>query len=146
MRATGDPKGFFANESQMDLLGKRVGLCPSAVRRINLMRDGDESPIGHVVPHIKSDETVDKAVQVSGYQKPKRKHLGRGVAVAQWLPLGGESHAFVSVDERGHITVSTAMVDQGAGTYTAMRQIVAHELQVPVEIVSVEILGTSRVA
>jgi CO/xanthine dehydrogenase Mo-binding subunit len=119
---------------------------PIAFRKINLMRDGDESPIGHVVPHIKSDETVDAAVQVSGYRKPKRKYLGRGVALAQWLPLGGESHAFVSVDKRGQITVSTAMVDQGAGTYTAMRQIVAHELQVPVGFVSVEILDTSRVA
>ncbi len=146
MRAPGDPQGFFANESQMDLVAKRLEMDPIAFRKINLMRDGDESPIGHVVPHIKSDETVDAAVQVSGYRKPKRKHLGRGVALAQWLPLGGESHAFVSVDERGQITVSTAMVDQGAGTYTAMRQIVAHELQVPVEIVSVEILDTSRVA
>jgi CO/xanthine dehydrogenase Mo-binding subunit len=146
MRAPGDPQGFFANESQMDLVAKRLEMDPIAFRRINLMRDGDESPIGHVVPHIKSDETVDEAVRVSGYLKPKRKYLGRGVALAQWLPLGGESHAFVSVDERGQITVSTAMVDQGAGTYTAMRQIVAHELQVPVEIVSVEILGTSRVA
>ena len=145
MRAPGDPQGFFANESQMDLLANRLEMDPIAFRKINLMRDGDESPIGHVVPHIKSDETVDKAVQVSGYQKPKRKHLGRGVAVAQWLPLGGESHAFVSVDERGQITVSTAMVDQGAGTYTAMRQIVAHELQVAVETVGVEILDTNRV-
>ena len=146
MRAPGDPQGFFANESQMDLVAKRFGMDPIAFRKINLMRDGDESPIGHVVPHIKSDETVDAAVQVSGYRKPKRKYLGRGIALAQWLPLGGESHAFVSVDKRGQITVSTAMVDQGAGTYTAMRQIVAHELQVPVGFVSVEILDTSRVA
>ena len=144
MRAPGDPQGFFANESQMDLVAKRLEMDPIDFRKINLMRDGDESPIGHVVPHIKSDETIDAAVQVSGYRKPKRKHLGRGVALAQWLPLGGESHAFVSVDERGQITVSTAMVDQGAGTYTAMRQIVAHELQVPVGFVSIEILDTSR--
>jgi CO/xanthine dehydrogenase Mo-binding subunit len=146
MRAPGDPQGFFANESQMDLVAKRLEMDPIDFRKINLMRDGDESPIGHVVPHIKSDETIDAAVQVSGYRKPKRKHLGRGVALAQWLPLGGESHAFVSVDKRGQITVSTAMVDQGAGTYTALRQIVAHELQVPVGFVSVEILDTSRIA
>jgi CO/xanthine dehydrogenase Mo-binding subunit len=146
MRAPGDPQGFFANESQMDLVAQRLGMDPVSFRKINLMHDGDISPIGHAVPHIKSDETVDEAVQVSGYLKPKRKYLGRGVALAQWLPLGGESHAFVSVDERGRITVSTAMVDQGAGTYTAMRQIVAHELQVPVETVGFEILDTRRVA
>jgi CO/xanthine dehydrogenase Mo-binding subunit len=146
MRAPGDPQGFFANESQMDLVAQRLGMDPLSFRKINLMRDGDESPIGHIVPHIKSDETVDEAVKVSGYLRPRGKNVGRGLAVAQWLPLGGESHAFVGVDERGRVTVSTAMVDQGAGTYTAMRQIAAHELQVPVESVSVEILDTNRVA
>jgi CO/xanthine dehydrogenase Mo-binding subunit len=146
MRAPGDPQGFFANESQMDLVARRLEMDSLSFRKINLMRNGDESPIGHLVPHIKSDETVNDAVKASGYLKPKRKNLGRGLAMAQWLPLGGESHALVSVDERGRITVSTAMVDQGAGTYTAMRQIVAHELQVPVETVGVEILDTNRVA
>ena len=145
MRAPGDPQGFFANESQMDLLARRLGMDPISFRKINLMHDGDESPIGYVVPHIKSDETVDEAVHVSGYMKPKGKHVGRGAALAQWLPLGGESHAFVSVDERGQIAVATAMVDQGAGTYTAMRQIIAHELKVPVETIDVEILDTNRV-
>ena len=110
------------------------------------MHDGDVSPIGHIVPHIKSDETLAQALAASGYGKPKRKHVGRGLALAQWLPLGGEGHAFVSVDERGEITVSTAMVDQGAGTYTAMRQIAAKELQVPVEQVRFQILDTSRAA
>jgi len=129
-----------------ELVAQRLGMDPLSFRKMNLMRDGDESPIGHVVPHIKSEETMDDAIKASGYLKPKRKHLGRGLAVAQWLPLGGESHAFVGVDKRGRVTVSTAMVDQGAGTYTAMRQIVAHELRVPVESVGVEILDTNRVA
>jgi carbon-monoxide dehydrogenase large subunit len=146
MRAPGEPQGFFANESQIDLIAKRLGMDPVAFRKRNLMRDGDTSPIGHVVPHIKSDETIAEAIEVSGYRKPKRKHVGRGIAVAQWLPLGGEGHAFVAVDERGEIAVATAMVDQGAGTYTAMRQIAANELQVPVESVRFEILDTSRAA
>ena len=146
MRAPGEPQGFFANESQMDLVARRLGMDPIAFRKINLMRDGDISPIGHAVPHIKSDETLAQALAASGYKKPKRKHLGRGVALAQWLPLGGEGHAFVSIDERGVIAVSTAMVDQGAGTYTAMRQITAHELEVPVDQVHFQILDTSRVA
>jgi CO/xanthine dehydrogenase Mo-binding subunit len=145
MRAPGDPQGFFANESQMDLLARRLGLDPVVFRKENLMRDGDRAPLGHVVPHIKSEETIDKAVEVSGYRRPKRKHLGRGIAVAQWLPLGGEGHAFVTLDENGEATVGTAMVDQGAGTYTAMRQIAAEELKVPLAGVKVKILDTSRV-
>ena len=34
---------------------------PVAFRTINLMRDGDISPIGHVIPHIKSDEILAEA-------------------------------------------------------------------------------------
>ncbi|MBM2802593.1 MAG: Ald Xan dh protein [Deltaproteobacteria bacterium] len=144
MRAPGEPQGFFANESQMDLLARRLSMDPVALRRKNLMHDGDISPIGHLIPHIKSDEILAQAMQSSGYQKTKRKHVGRGLALAQWLPLGGEGHAFVSIGEGGEITVATAMVDQGAGTYTAMRQIAAHELQVAVDEVGFEILDTSR--
>src|SRR6266545_5641042 len=104
MRAPGDPQGFFANESQMDLIACQLKMDPVAFRKINLMRDGDISPIGHRVPHIKSDEIVDEAVRVSGYRSTKRKHCGRGVGIAQWLPLGGECHALVAVDDEGDVT------------------------------------------
>jgi len=145
MRAPGDPQGFFANESQMDLVAKRLGMDPVVFRQKNLLHDGDLSPTGHVIPHIKSDELVESAVAQSDYRRPKRRHTGRGFAVAQWLPLGGECHAFVSIDGDGIVTVSTAMLDQGAGTHTAMRLVAAEELQVPVEQVRVATLDTSAV-
>lgn len=145
MRAPGDPQGFFASESQMDLVAERLGMDPVDFRRRNLMRDGDRSPIGHVVPHIKSEQTIAAAVESSRYYGPKQRRTGRGVAVAQWLPLGGECHAFVTVEESGLVTVAAAMLDQGAGTYGAMRQIAAEELKVPLQNVQVEILDTSRV-
>ena len=145
MRAPGDPQGFFANESQMDLIARRLKMDPVGFRKINLMRDGDISPIGHAVPHIKSDAIVDEALRVSGYWNPKQKHAGRGMAIAQWLPLGGEARARVTIDDGGRVIVATGMVDQGAGTYTAMRQIVANELEIPVESVTFEILDTGKV-
>jgi len=144
MRAPGDPQGFFANESQMDLIARRLGMDPIAFRKKNLLRDGDISPIGHAVPHIKSDEILDSAVDASDYRRPKRKHTGRGVAISQWLPLGGECHAFVEVDARGIATVSTAMLDQGAGTHTAMRLVAAEELKMPLEKIRVATLDTSQ--
>lgn len=145
MRAPGDPQGFFANESQMDLIARRLGIDPIAFRKKNLMRDGDISPIGHRVPHIKSEEILNAAIAKSGYRRPKRPHTGRGVALAQWLPLGGESHAFVTIDDRGNVTVSTAMLDQGAGTHTAMRVVAAEELKIPLDKVRVDTLDTSAV-
>jgi CO/xanthine dehydrogenase Mo-binding subunit len=145
MRAPGDPQGFFANESQMDLIARRLNMDPIAFKKKNLMSDGDVSPIGHVVPHIKSHEIVDEAVRASGYEKPKGKQCGRGVAVAQWLPLGGECHAFVTIDVEGNVTVATAMLDQGAGTHTAMRLVAAEELKLPLERIRIRTLDTSEV-
>ena len=145
MRAPGDPQGFFANESQMDLIARQLKMDPIAFRKKNLMRDGDASPIGHVVPHIKSHEILDQAVRASGYEKPKGKQCGRGVSVAQWLPLGGECHAFVVIDAQGKATVSTSMLDQGAGTHTAMRLVAAEELKLPLESIRIRTLDTSEV-
>jgi CO/xanthine dehydrogenase Mo-binding subunit len=145
MRAPGDPQGFFANESQMDLIARRIGMDPIAFRRKNLMRDGDVSPIGHKIPHIKSDEILAEALEASGFYRPKRKNTGRGMALAQWLPLGGECHAFVSVDDQGLVTVATAMLDQGAGTHTAMRVVAAEELKLPLDQIRVETLDTGAV-
>src|SRR5262245_48307878 len=145
MRAPGDPQGFFANESQLDLIARRLGMDPVAFRQKNLMHDGDLSPIGHRVPHIKSDEILAAAVKSAGYRGPQRKHGGRGIAIAQWLPLGGESHAFVTIDTQGYVTVSTAMLDQGAGTHTAMRLVAAEELKLPLEKIRIVTLDTSKV-
>jgi len=145
MRAPGDPQGFFANESQMDLVAKRLGMDPVFFRQKNLMRDGDLSPIGHLIPHLKSREILNSALESSRYRRPKPKHTGRGVAIAQWLPLGGESHAIVAIDGGGDITVCTAMLDQGAGTHTAMRLVAAEELNVSLDKVRIETLDTSKV-
>jgi CO/xanthine dehydrogenase Mo-binding subunit len=145
MRAPGDPQGFFANESQMDLIARRLGMDPVAFRKKNLMRDGDQSPIGHAVPHIKSEEIVNAAIRVSGYRKPKQKYSGRGFAIAQWLPLGGEANAVVTIQSDGRAIVATGMVDQGAGTYTAICQIAAHELAISIDKVGFAILDTSAI-
>jgi carbon-monoxide dehydrogenase large subunit len=145
MRAPGDPQGFFANESQLDLIARRLGIDPIAFRRKNLMRDGDTSPIGHAVPHIKTREILDRAIERSGYRRAKRKYTGRGIAIAQWLPLGGECHAFVTIDGQGTVAVETAMLDQGAGTHTAMRLVAAEELKVRLDRIRVETLDTSQV-
>jgi len=146
MRAPGDPQGFFASESHMDLLARELSMDPAEFRKKNLMRDGDESPLGSVIPHIKAEETLERALKQSGYRRPKAKNVGRGIAVAQWLPLGGECTVFIRVNEDSTVTVSTAMMDQGAGTNTIVRQIVAEELKIPLDWIRVETLDTTRVA
>lgn len=46
MRGPGDPQGFFANESQLDIVANKLGIDRIDLRRKNLMRDGDAAPTG----------------------------------------------------------------------------------------------------
>jgi CO/xanthine dehydrogenase Mo-binding subunit len=142
MRAPGDPQGAFANESQMDLVARTLSMDPAEFRRKNLMTDGDELPTGGEVHYIKAQETLEMALKESGYFRPKPKNTGRGIAVTQWLTNGGEGAVTVTIDEKGEVTVASAMLDQGVGTYTVLCEIVAEELQVPLEKIRATSLDT----
>jgi CO/xanthine dehydrogenase Mo-binding subunit len=144
MRAPGDPQGVFANESQMDLIAKKLHMDPARFRRMNLIQDGDESPIGRKISHIKARETLNRLVRESKYYSPKRPNVGRGLAIIQWLALGGECSVFLRIDERESVTLSTAMLDQGAGAGTVLRQIVADELQIDWGAIALETLDTAE--
>jgi CO/xanthine dehydrogenase Mo-binding subunit len=131
MRAPGDPQGFFANESQMDIVARKLGMDPAAFKRKNMMKDGDETPIGLHVSHIRGNEALDKAIQLSGYNSAKPKNVGRGLAFSEWSPSGGEGNVFVTIDKNGHVKIESPVVDQGAGVLTVIVEVVGEELQVP---------------
>jgi carbon-monoxide dehydrogenase large subunit len=145
MRAPGDPQGFFANESQMDIVARRLGMDPAEFRRKNLMRDGDVSPTGHKIEQIKTIEALDKAMALSGYRRPKAKNVGRGIAFAEWSPGGGEGTVFVKVDDRGTVTAASPVIEQGAGAFTVICEVVAEELKVSAAEVAIEHLDTRSV-
>ena len=145
MRAPGHLQGMFASESHMDVVAKRLNMNPIEFRRMNFMHDGDPSPLGHVIPHIKATETLARAVEASGFAKPKKKNSGRGCAVGDWVSKGGESYARIKIDEQGVVTLSSAVTDTGPGVFTMMRQIVGEELKVSVDAIAVEMLDSDKV-
>src|SRR3990170_2595722 len=138
------PQGFFANESQMDLVAKRLGMDPIKFRQKNFMHDGDIDPTGEEIHYIKTDETLKKALEDSGYRSPKPKNVGRGLGVVQWTATGGFGTVAITIDEKGCATISSAMVDQGAGTYTVLSEIVAEELKIPLSQIKVQQLDTAQ--
>jgi CO/xanthine dehydrogenase Mo-binding subunit len=142
MRSPGDPQGFFANESQLDLVAKKLGMDRIKFRQKNLMRDGDVDPVGEKIDYIKTDETLERALREAGYYKPKPKNVGRGVALVQWTPTGGSGTVAIKIDDKGLVTISSAMLDQGAGTYTLLCEIVGEELKIPLSQIKVETLDT----
>ena len=145
MRAPGHLQAMFASESQADLIAKRLGMDPSEFRRMNFMHDGDTSPLGEVIPHVKATETLTRALDVAGFKKAKAKNVGRGCAIGDWVSKGGESYAIIKIDDQGKVTLSSAVTDTGPGVFTMMRQIVGEELKVPLDAIAVEMLDSDRV-
>jgi CO/xanthine dehydrogenase Mo-binding subunit len=131
MRAPGDPQGFFANESQLDIVARKLGMDPTEFKRKNMLHDGDETPIGGHISHIRGDEALEKAIQLAGYKKAKPKNVGRGLAFSEWSPSGGEGNVFVTIEEDGRVKVVSPVVDQGAGVLTVIVEVVGEELQTP---------------
>ena len=146
MRAPGHPQGFFANESQLDMVARRLGMDPAELRRINFLHDGDLDPTGTPVGHIQPDQTLDSAIKTSDYHAPKQKNVGRGIALAQWMSKGGESYIGLRVEADGTAALAAALGDVGPGAHTMMQQVVAQELDMPLEDVRVESVDTTRVA
>ncbi|HJX08983.1 MAG TPA: xanthine dehydrogenase family protein molybdopterin-binding subunit, partial [Candidatus Binatia bacterium] len=145
MRAPGDPQGFFANESQLDIVARKLGMDPAEFKRKNMLRDGDETPIGAHISHIRGAAALDKAIQLSGYRKPKTKHVGRGLSFSEWSPNGGEGNVFVIIDKDGGVKVSTPVVDQGAGVFTVIVECVGEELKVAADRIELTQLDSTMV-
>ncbi|HWP56821.1 MAG TPA: xanthine dehydrogenase family protein molybdopterin-binding subunit [Candidatus Acidoferrales bacterium] len=142
MRSPGEPQGFFANESQMDLVARALGMDPVEFRKKNLMHDGDTAPSGEEVGLIRIDEALDRALKESGFHKPKPKNLGRGVALVPWYPNGGQGAVTLTLSADGGITLASALLDQGTGTYTVLSEIVAEELKIPLARIKTQMLDT----
>ena len=142
MRSPGEPQGNFANESQMDLVARKLGMDPIEFRKKNLMHDGDVAPTGEHVGLIRVDEALAKASRESGLHKPRPKNVGRGVSVVPWFPNGGQGSVSITIAQDGGITLASALLDQGVGTYTVLSEIVAEELKVPLASIKTQMLDT----
>ena len=142
----GRPAGLLRHREPDGRGGKGVGHGPGGVQEDQ--PDARRRRVAHrtrPAPHQGRGDPGQGHRRVRLPYVPRDANTGRGVAVAQWLPLGGECYAFVTIDTDGTITVSAAAMDQGSGTYTVLRQLVAQELQVPLESVNVETLDSTQV-
>ena len=145
MRAPGEPQAVFAIESHIDCIARQLGRDPLDFRLQNLIAAGAETPIGTRYQGIRAQETLEAAVAAAGYRTPKAPNVGRGIAMGERPPAGGESHAAVTLNPDGSVMVHTSIFEPGTGTYTILRQIVAEELQVPLQSIRVQVWDTDGV-
>jgi xanthine dehydrogenase YagR molybdenum-binding subunit len=148
-RAPGFVEGTFGLECALDELAAKLDLDPLEVRRVN---HADHDPMD--ARPFSAKELMEcyrrAAPQWERRHEVRARSEGpwqRGVGLATQLWYGGggpPSYAWVRMGGDGRVTVLTAMQDIGTGTRTAMAQIAAEELGIPLERVTVELGDTAH--
>jgi CO/xanthine dehydrogenase Mo-binding subunit len=132
MRAPGKPQVAFAMESHMEMMARELGVDPYAFRLRNILQDGDTTPVGEPLQHIRAEATLRKAAEAIGWGRTdKQPHVGRGLAIADQMQGAGQSTASVTIDASGQVNLFMSLWDTGTGAHTIMRQIVAETLTLP---------------
>ena len=138
MRAPGAPQIVFGVESHMDLIAQELGLDPLEFRLRNTLVEGDTAPLGEKWKKIRCKETLEAAAKEAGWDTEKAANVGRGIGMYDREPGAfGPSSATLSIAANATLTLMTGAADTGTGSYTVLQQVVAEELQVPLESVRV---------
>ena len=161
-RAVGHPIAAAVTESLLDQIARDLGLDPAEIRRRNLVRPEDlpwSSPTGNVYDSGSYQAALARLLEVARYDELRREQakaraegrsLGIGLACfleltgpgAQFYgvggaPISGQDGATLRLQPSGTVTALVGVTNQGQGTTTALAQIIADELAVPVEAITV---------
>ena len=144
-RAPGFVEGTFGLECLVDELAAKLDVDPLELRRRNYASTNEGTPFSSKnleQCYRQAEPHWERRHEVRGRSDAVWKR-GVGMASQIWYGGGGPpSYAWVRLGSDGRATVITAMQDIGTGTRTAMAQIAAEELGIPLEHVDV-VLGDS---
>ena len=146
----------LARETMLDIAARQIGIDPIEIRRRNLITAADQptaTSMGIPLEDITPAECLDKllkAVDVTAFRKEQAaareqgRYLGIGFATyieptgsAGSIPVMTGELAQVRVEPTGKVTAVMSTHSQGHGTQTTMAQIIAEQVGVPYEDVSV---------
>ncbi|MEM4297222.1 MAG: molybdopterin cofactor-binding domain-containing protein, partial [Nitrososphaerota archaeon] len=144
-RGAGNPQITFAIEQQMDSLAEELGMDPVEFRLINANQPNTTTPQGMRISSCALRECIKKAAEAIGWRGRGGAGPGRGIGLASYFHVGGGARVYrsdgcgsiITVDDYGVVTLITGSTDLGTGSDTALAQIIAEELGIPVSKVRV---------
>ncbi len=156
-RGAGRQHGVFVMERLLDLAGRELGIDAVEMRRRNFLGP-EQFPHDHgliyqdfsslVYDSGNYEPALDRAVEMIGWrdfkdvQQPKAREQGKslGVGIVSYVEgtgIGPYEGARVTVEPTGTVSVATGIGTQGQGHYTVFAQVVAEQLGIDPEKISV---------
>ncbi|MGH7817945.1 MAG: xanthine dehydrogenase family protein molybdopterin-binding subunit [Candidatus Binatia bacterium] len=145
MRSIGGPQTIWPLECHMDSIAMRLGVDPCEFRMKNLLHHGEELRAGARPMDADLRMGLKKAADGIGWGKDA-KRLGRalglaiGVSDSEAMPV---SVAMVRLLADGSVILMAGSTEVGQGARTVLSQIVAEELQLPLERVTMKGTNTT---
>ena len=146
-RGFGAPQVNFAMESNMDIIGEKLGIDPIKIRKMNVLREGDIGPFGfRIKGSVGIYETLKKA-EKSEIWRNRRKYkskpsapwckVGVGVATAVkgfgFGALPDSAASSIQITQGGKFIVGVSCPEIGQGATTAYAQIAAEALKCDID-------------
>lgn len=144
-RSIGAPQSAWAAESQLDMMAEKLRIDPLELRLKNLLKKGEEiRPKGKPLDAdlFEGVEKIARAIRWDGPVTPDGK--GRGITFGvtdAGSPLA--SIATVHIDPDGNATLLCGTSEIGQGARTIMSQIVAEEISLPLQRVTMRPTDTT---
>jgi CO/xanthine dehydrogenase Mo-binding subunit len=146
MRGFGVPETSWAREMNLDECALTLDMDRLEIRLKNLARYKEEFVPGDTPADGRWEQAVKRAAELIDWGKPLPPGQGRGLAIAAKSgPTTGLSYATVRLLADGSAVLFSGTSDMGQGARTVFSQIVAEELGLPVERISVVMGDTSTV-
>ncbi len=146
-RAPGFVEGTFGLECLMDELAAKLDLDPLELRRKNYAHPNDSRPYSSknlLECYQRAEKHWERRHEVRARSDATWKR-GVGMASQIWYGGGGPpSYAWVRLGSDGRASVITAMQDIGTGSKTAMQQIAAEELGLPLDRIEIAAGDSAR--
>jgi CO/xanthine dehydrogenase Mo-binding subunit len=144
-RSIGGPQTAWATESQMDIIAEKLGIDPVQLRLKNLVAKGEELRPKYRPLDTDLAKGFKLVTDKLGWDGPVSKEgHGRGVGFGTTdpgAPLASTSTVHVLAD--GSVVFMCGTSELGQGAKTIMSQIIAEELRVPLDRVTIRPIDTA---
>ena len=128
VRAPTAPQVCWGLEQHMDELARKLAIEPVELRRRSLIEKGAEGPTRQIFDEIGIKQTLERAVEMIGYDRELPPDEAIGVAVGWWPSSPAPSGAYIHLNGDGSGTIVTGAQENGSGAVMAMPKFVAEEL------------------
>ncbi len=135
----------WAYESQMDMMADRLGIDPLEFRLKNLLKKGDLYTAGDTPVDCDLEEGLRKVAETIKWQE-RDTQPNRAKGLSCCIKDGGGTYkvagATVKMSSDGSVVLLTGTVEVGQGPRTALSQVVAEELGLSLDQITVAQLDT----